>query len=357
MAKQINSTTIAIIIAIVALIIFAQPGGPGNTADNIQNFFSKLSGGGSAGSNTGTDPNTDFISVRLYDKEARLIENPGTFSIVQGISGVYFVDITITAENTGAKPLSCIIASLSPTPFDEAIPIKDARPAPINGKVAWTSDLIPVTQFEAFVQPVEFSASVRCSYSSGEQIITLGDKTGQLPLNIIEDLPGSFDVSVETGGLGNEYCGDGTCQFDEDTQSCPDDCALTNYVNFRTTDLSYVSGSAIGYVDGDQCSEVLLAAGYVTSGSVSSSGTASCEIKMPNLGYQLQLSGLPGGWKSGYSAPSLWKDASDPTRFRICQDKAGSSSMYYKTYDTDDSDAGDIDTNPLSFNIAKEVAC
>lgn len=345
-----------IAIAIIALLFVMQPGGPAATKDNVNNVVNSVQNSLSGGSSTapGTNAGSDFIAVRYYDKDGNLIKAPGTYSIVNNIPGVSFIDVTITLTNIGTKPLTCDLASLGPTALDSAL-TKTQKIATVGGKAAWTSSLISVAQFENPSTPTTFSGTARCSYNNGVQVITLPDKTGNLLVNIVPDVGGAdFTVSINTGGTGTEYCGDGTCQVSESFSTCPQDCAVATYAKFRTSDLSYVSGSAIAF--SSTCGSTLTAYGYTTSSSSSGGAAINCTYNTAGVWTQV-MSGLPGTWNTGYNAPSLWTKNSDPTTVRLCQDKAASTTVYYKQYSSSDADASKVDTSKTAINSAEEIAC
>lgn len=318
-----NKNLWMIIIFLVILLFIIQPGGIQNTENNLKNLISAES------KNTGINPNTDFISIRLYDQNRNLIQPSNTFSIVGGVPGVSFIDLTITITNTGGEALSCNIISLTPSEFDLAVE-KTTKAIQVGKKTAWTSSLIDVAPLEG--GNVEFIATIRCSYTLGTEVKTLPDKTGSLILSILPDsTEASFDVSVESGGTASEYCGDGICQVNEDPESCPADCAIANYVKFRTTDLSYVSGSAIAFTE--ICGNDLTAYGY--------SGYSSYICLSENV-----VVTAPGGYpvctRPGYAIGD-----------RLYLEKDGRGYIYSSS----DSDASKVDTSPTSFDEAKEVSC
>lgn len=299
-----------------------------------------------------------FIKVRFYDANGNIISG-NTYSIVNNIPGISYIDLTVTATNTGSLPLSCTIISGTPTPFDSAI-AKTAKAVPITGtkQASWTSSLISVSQFEG-VNPTVFGATIRCSYNSGGQEIFLPDQTGNISLIISPDGTGSFIVNVASGGAGSEYCGDGVCQSGESATSCPGDCVSIPNVKFRTNDLSYVSGGAIGHTS--SCGSTLGRFGYnqATCWTVTD---ATCPTR---TGYTLAISsGIPGKPYWGTSnGGCLYTDNANANRIAMAW-KTTSSGACTMTgqwgviiYDSTDADASKVSNSAQSFDTSKESAC
>lgn len=280
----------------------------------------------------------EFITVRMYDADKNLIGGGTAQSIVNGVRGVSYIDLTVTASNTGTEPLTCNIISVSPPAFDSALTkVEKTVPATSPAKASWTSDLIAVAPFEQPTGSTTFSATLRCSYNDGQTIVDLADKQGSVDIEIRSDsASASFSVNVLSGGTPTEYCGDGVCQADEDSGSCPEDCSVSANVNYRTTDLTYVAGTAVGYTA--TCGNALTAYGK-TSGACTEHNCANSD--------------------QAFNAPSqsgtvkVW--IRDVDNICICDN--GQSSGYPKRYNTGDSDASKVDTSPISFDADKEITC
>lgn len=301
-----------------------------------------------------------FIKITLVDADGNTetlstIDSHGEpLSIIQGRPGKVGMYLTITATNTGAVPLTCSIVSATPTAFDTAIDKASKYiPSTAPKKASWTSSLISLSQFEGLPQPVNFQVTMRCSYMQGTNIIYVPDKIGNVPLTILPDIAGAdFTVGIDTGGLDTEYCGDSICQASESSTSCPVDCTVFVNVKFRTSDISYASGSAIAFTT--TCGSNLTQLGYSSSGGTSAT-TRMCSGQMSTQeGYTLLLSNLPGGWNTGYNAPSLWQKG---TSYKVCQDTNGTASVYYKIYSASDPDASKVDSSPITIDLAREVIC
>lgn len=353
-----------------------QPGGISKTSDNIQNLVQtvqeKVSGAGAgAGSissgdvGVGVDQNAvdnDMVSIRLY-KDGKLVKtNSGTFSIVGTTPGITELDYTVSLRNTGSQVLSCDIVSLSPSALDSAM-TKTTKQIAVGAKVAWTSNLVSVAQFENPTTPTTFAVVAKCSYNPGTGLITLGNKSASTNVIIKPDSTGaSFEVDITAGSTPTEFCGDNTCNNGETSTTCPSDCIAINSVKFRTTDVQYATGSAIALTT--TCGTVLTAYGYSDYKSTSSSGTSTpCASFMPagstwcggtGTTNTLVQSNLIGGWMSGGEAPSLWKSSNGI--LCIC-DSTDANSFQQKKYITTDSDASKVDTSKSLIDSTKEVSC
>lgn len=308
---------------------------------------------------------SSFLTVRLYDANGNFIGTTGAvgspefYSIINGVSGVSSFTITINVQNTGTAVLSCTPNSIIPAAFDTAL-TKDTKNVLVGNSIGWTSTQISAAQFEAAPTPDVFSAAVTCTWTGSP--IT---QSGSVSLTIQPDASGaSFQVSLSPGGLGTEWCGDTICQANENITSCPIDCTPpASRVRFRTSDLSYVSGSAIAYNDTGACSVVssLTQYGYVIQGGGNLLG--NCLSNMPTqttycgTSPKLIMSNLPGGWMTGGEAPSLWK----PTEAGIvcvCDSYVSPGTSYnVLKYSTSDTDKTKVSSSISSINSQLEVAC
>ena len=124
------------------------------------------------------------------------------------------------------------------------------------------------------------------------------------------------------------------------------------YVQFRTTDLSYSSDSAIGFTE--TCGSDLTRYGY-TGNTPQSSGT--CSDDMPTEtdcdDATLLLTGLPGGYYAGGESPSLWR--SSFTTVCVCDDDG--SHYRILLYKTTGFYASKVDSSPNPITPSNEVAC
>jgi hypothetical protein len=349
MIKQNN--ILIIIFAAILVILLIQPGGITNTQNNVNNVINSITNSGGSAPVQEQDKGIK-VSFGLYDSNGHKINpNKGTFSIVGTTPGVTYIDFTITVPNTGAYALSCDLVSLSPTALSNAV-TKTTKSILIGGKTAWSSSKILASQFES-TTATTFNVTVRCSYNPGNGTNILPDKSASIPLSIKPDGSGaSFEVQIDTGGTPTEFCGDGTCQVTETSSTCPGDCAVANNVRFRTSDLSYLSGSAVAFAS--TCGSNLTRYGYSGSSGTLTGDCASAS-KTWCGSVTLALSNLPGEYKTGAANPSLWI-TSDATTICICDD--GSDGKYFfKKYLTSDSDASKVDNTQTSYDSSKEVSC
>jgi hypothetical protein len=306
---------------------------------------------------------TDFIRVTLVDSSGNVIKtlsSSNPLSIVQGTPGVSGMYLTVTATNTGTVPLSCSLITVTPTAFDTAMnKAMKYVPSTSPKKASWTSSLISVAQFEPLSQPVVFSVTARCSYMQGSNTVYLTDKTGSVSLNIQPDATGAgFEVSMDTGGLGTEWCGDGICQSNEDATSCAPDCTVTANAKFRTLDVGYASGGAIAYNSGT-CGLALTSYGYFSSSGLLTGVCSTASKTYCGTSPVLTLSNLPGGWKSGGASVSLWKPTETGTMC-LCDDDG--TKYVLQKYTTADSDASKMtlangELSGISFDSLREVSC
>ena len=292
------------------------------------------------------------MTIRLYDADGNLIDDEPLIqqSVVGGVAGVSFIDLTITATNTGDETLNCELKSATPTQFDNAI-TKTTETINVGNKFAWTSSLIDVAPFESPTGTTTFEAVVGCSYNPGSGIVLLSDLTGSISITIRPESTGAgFIVDVTQGGTGTEFCGDDICQSDEDVNSCPADCSVaSSNVIFRTSDLSYPSGQAIAFTTA--CGNNLVAYGYETSRNLFTPCDDSSNVQAPAL-----ISGIPGN--IGVSgAIKLYRDDSDSDKVWLCVDGSSTRVGKLKRYDLTDSDASKVDISAQSFDTAKEVSC
>lgn len=307
--------------------------------------------------NQGIQQTSDFIQVRYYDSNGNLITDPNTLSIVGGVPGVSYIDLTVTASNTGGTVLTCAPTTTTPTAFDSALS-KTAKVVPIIGtkKSSWTSNLISVSAFEGTPTPDVFSATIRCYYTigSGEQVY-LTDKTGSISLTIQPDASGSFTVDVTSGGTGTEFCGDGICTsgIGETATTCPGDCAVAGKVKFRTSDLSYPTGSAIAYNSGT-CGNALTQYGHYTQTGLISGTCTAANIAIGCGTTPSKLFDIPGGYLSGGAVVGLWKPTEANT-LCVCDD-SGTTYRVIK-YLTTDPDATNVGNSGQAYDSSKEISC
>ena len=305
--------------------------------------------------------NKDMIKIRLYDKDGNLIGTQQTLSVVNGVSGVGFIDITVSATNDGAIPLSCEIlgGSVTPSIFDTALS-KNIKSLPVGSRVEWTSNLIQTSNFEGLSQPTRFRASVRCSYSDASGFHYL-DQGGYFDATIIREGNASFKVQIGQGGVPSEYCGDNVCQTYETANSCPSDCGIISKAKFRTSDQSYILGSAVAYTS--SCGAILNRYGFDSTTSCWTITDATCPVR---IGYTLALPNIPGRplW-AGTNIGCLYTNNADSTKVTLAWKTTTSTNSPCSSigqwgiinYDSDDPDKTKVSESYISFNTLKEVIC
>lgn len=146
-----------------------------------------------------------FIEARFYDKAGNLIEDIGTFAVVGGVEGVHSMDLTVNVQNTGDKPLTMDIISVSPTLFSNALS-KVQKMVDVGQTISWTSSIFSVDSFVGTTQ--RFQVIAKGTYMIGSEIKTL-QKTGYLDLTFAPDPEGDFTVNVDSTFAGDPGSGTG----------------------------------------------------------------------------------------------------------------------------------------------------
>ena len=332
MAKKKNNKLWIIAIVIIVIVLFAQPGGISNTSKNVQKVIDTVKntvsgGGGSTNAKLG-NAKTDFLSVRLYDKNGKLITSPETFStvVVGGVTtkNVYYMDYTVMVDaSTSGTDITCSLTSVGPagSAFDitktcgdggvSTMPNQGQLNIIAGTKETWTSAKIPLPGGAGCTLNGAYTlvAVVACTYFDGtSQVAVSGSpKTGSFgPITISEAGAAGYTVTVSNGGIPTSFCGDGVCDSPmENSVSCTSDCSPVSNIKFRASDLSYVSGSAIGYYGGT-CGNTLTAYGYNSTGcfmtgAVPDTNAADCTAFASRTGYTKLSTGvvLPGNTNWG----------------------------------------------------------
>lgn len=393
MVKKDRKKLWIILIAIATFLLIVQPGGIMQTSTNVQNLLSKLTSGGATSADLG-NPETDFLSIRLYDKDGKLIKSPGTFSTVtiEGVEtkGVYYIDYTVMVDGTtSGTDISCTLSSVTPTPFAATSNCGPSStptisPGTLNliagSKRTWTSNRmsLPGTagcNLESLSQPITITATVACTYFDGvSQVPAPGSpKVGTFVLTITAAGTAGYTVSVNTGGIPTEFCGDNICQSPlENSAKCPADCSPVGKAAFRTSDLSFVSGSAVAW-NGQTVLTGCPTAPMTTYGYTGISclgalgGGAVCPSTVPT-GYTAKFSPLttPTTMPSWASTKGCFYQKISPTTtvgLVFKQTAAGmgpctnANEWGMVTYDSADSDASKVQSQATAFDFAKELAC
>jgi len=141
--------------------------------------------------------------ANYYDKDGNKIDVQsskffGLFeqSVVNGVEGVYFIDLEIQATNGDSIPLNLDVKSVSTniqTEMSSVIASPYTNVAP-SADVIWTSDQIDVTQFEG-AGTTTFSVTVEgSSYTSG--LRDNAEKTATLDITVTGNPQADFTVSL-----------------------------------------------------------------------------------------------------------------------------------------------------------------
>lgn len=260
----------------------------------------------------------------------------GELTIVNGGSGIQYLNFSTKITNTGDLPLTCSIINAQPSilfnSFDHSLEL-----VPISSSYTWNSGLIEMSQFEELPQPVRFSATIRCSYKKGINTVTLEDQTDFKNVEILTQ------------------CGDGICQEFEDLNNCLIDCG---HVNYRTSDLSYTTHSAIAFTS--SCGASLTTYG-MSSNTCWPTTSSTCPIVS---GYSLVISSIPEGVNWADDPGCLYTKDGDPSQIAVSfktKRSGGPCSVVNRwgayIFDSDDSDSSNVAISNIPIDSSKEIIC
>lgn len=173
----------------------------------------------------------------------------------------------------------------------------------------------------------------------------------------------TFEESCNLCGCTDDYYGNPAigCSLPIDPSPCefqtyeggleagigePDGGGTTEFVEFRTNDISYGSSSRIAY--STICGNTLMKFRRTAS---SGSLYGTCSTWNPP-GYSRVVYNLPGGWKSGGENPSLWWDGN---YLRVCDDDG--SQYSYRAYTQDSGIDIPTSPNPDPLYENQEILC
>lgn len=317
------------------------------------------------------EPSVDTMKVSgYYDADGNPISSSGVKqAVLGGVEGVTYITIDINALNKDTVSLDFEILNATPEALSNVLTLSSKKSAGPNEKVTWTSGLIDITPYvgktQVFTVTLQASSPIRTSLS----------KSASLSIAVSADPVAGFDISLEDNvGTGDfvpvpsEYCGDGTCQTGETSDTCPDDCDATTTpssgnVIFRTTDLTYAIGSAIAY--SSSCGNVLTSYGYASSYSTYYGNCqATIASRYATCGTATKVMDIPGTWLAGSAGTELWS-CSGTSNLVVCDTTCVSSvscvanvdKSAIKTYSLSDTDATKVATISTSLELIKEVTC
>ena len=149
MAKQDNNTIFWILGILILFLVFTQ-------SDILKKQESGMIG----------------LDVQYYNDGVEVFPTKG-FSIVQGVYDS--ISFNIYASETEGVPISNLyITGASPTPFANALPSTfQFLNANEQNKLLWSSDLIPVSQFNLYPQPINFWVDVTSGSTTERSSISL----------------------------------------------------------------------------------------------------------------------------------------------------------------------------------------
>lgn len=307
--------------------------------------------------------NKPMITVNLYDAAGKVI-NQNLYSVVNGIPGVASMDVGVNVQNTGTATLLCSLSSLSPTAFNSAV-AKTVKTIEPSATSSWASSRINTSTLESLTQPITFSATVTCNYTSFGITTVLPSKTGTVVVQVLRDnaVSGNFTVGLTTNAGGaSSVCGDGICQADETSASCAADCAVASSVKFRT--LNNVIARANTHNDQiaftTTCGSALTTAGEDGNSWAGGSGS-NCDSYMPTQGFT-KVFNIPSNVASLYldtysetaaTNVSLWHSTSTASKYALCGTSYRALAFEFLTTNS----ATTISTSATSIDPTKEVAC
>lgn len=263
-----------------------------------------------------------FLEARFYDKDGNLIEETDTFAVVGGIEGVHSMDLTVNVENTGDKPLTMDIISVSPTLFSNAL-IKTQKTVDVGQSVNWISNTFLVESFVGTTQ--RFSVTAKGTYQVGIETKEL-TKTGYLDLTFDPDPTGDFTVSVDSTFAGDSGSGD---------------LPPTGNVIYRATVLG-TSKIPTQLAFATTCGNTLTKYQTRTGGTV---GTGTCGVNVVGSDYVKVMNVA--------SNMELWRHSTG-TYAIICTQTSGTS---YQTTAYERNPAIAISDSPTSIDPTLEIAC
>lgn len=307
----------------------------------------------------------------LYGADGKPI-NTGAQATVGGVSGVAFITLKVIAVNKDTVPLNFKILGAQPSAFEAKLSTSPVT-ADAGSTASWISDLIDIRGLEGtdqvFTVTVEGSSDKRQTAS----------KTYEVTIPISEDPASNFDIEI-TDTAGNdpyfgeppecsldehctgdyEICLNGECIRDPEapecslTSECPSgqvcesgDCVTPeppapspDKVKFRTTDLGYISGTAVAY--SATCGSPLTAYGR-TSGACTEywCDSSTGYIEVPASG-------------AGIVKSRMWIKGAD---LCICQTDKINVHTVASRYATSDTDASKVSTSLDPQNPANEITC
>ena len=204
----INNTYMILgLIAVVALVVVMVPGGDGEDGGVIT---------------------YDCLDINQQPMDCGTGE---LLSIIDGgAPGVGYLNFRVEARNIGEIPLTCSIIDTPNSPSAFGVGLGSSlKIAPVGGSATWESGPIEMAPLEQLPQPVTFAATLRCSFRSGVETITIEpDLTGTIGLSIVSDAFNvGFEVDFDPPGTDEIVCGDNICHTPiEDVENCEVDCTV-----------------------------------------------------------------------------------------------------------------------------------
>ena len=264
--------------------------------------------------------------------------------MINDVPGIQYITFQVNALNEDTTDLSVEIIDATPTSLKEKLPMNVKKTIKEGATGSWVSGLVDMTSYEGTDQT--FTVTVRATSAVRKE----ATRTSDLIITIDPDPEGMFSIDLAQGGNDNPGIDPGS---DPDPELPP-----TTSVSFRTTDLSYGSGSAIAYAS--TCGNTLTKYGY---GSVSTSSGYTCEHASGMITKGSQCGANPtkiiatgiGGWVGYTGTVSVWQ-GTDPTKLCVCQTDADGSGYKFAYYLSTDADASKVSDSSIPTG-ATEITC
>lgn len=250
-------------------------------------------------------------------------------SVVGGVAGVKFVKFQVTARNKDEVDLTFKIVDASPSTLFNALPIGEEVITVVDETVAWSSGLVDIEEYEGTTQ--EFTVVIEATSPFREPT----RKTSSIGVAVSQDPQSEFDVVIDSEVNNDPDFPDGG-----DGDDIP---PTEGTVSFRTTDLSYSSGSAIAF--SESCGGELISYGYESTVTNGRSCATRTDFELPGV------MPVPGEESNTW----LFRDKFDMNEVFICWDRTSGSEA--KRYDRTDSDATKVSNSLSSIDSTEEIFC
>ena len=194
--------------------------------------------------------------------------------MINGAQGVYGISITATIVNTGQLPLTCSVASATPSAFGTAMPTTSIN-VPVGGSNSITSAVMTTTQWDNTTQTFTINENCQYTYAGATKTLT---KQATMSLAIASDPTAGYSLNVTSSAGGSGGGSTGSCFTTGTTCTQGSDCCSSNCKNI-TTSSSYswtVTSSDSYYASMCQCSQYNYCYVYGCGAGMYSNQTLAC---------------------------------------------------------------------------------